>query len=245
MNHDQFDNEREQIITEIVKKAAHRICFTENFFEMACSKWPELKFILQPQAVCLPPDQIVEKVDRLNIVLVTGIRPVKDVLFALECWKKFKMKFKDSKRSFLIVGPTIDQNYAEKVFKELECMKEYDVSYQSFIPQEALFKIISQSFATLNSSKSEGQSAAILESMSLGIPVIARNIPGNRFIKSGETGLLFDDPEDFSNNLRKLENGVLWETLSKQAKTYIKNEHSEKIENETYCQLADDLRNNN
>ena len=119
MNHDQFDNDREQLITDIVKKAAYRICFTKNFYEMASSKWPELNFILQPQAVYLPPDQIDEKVDRRNIVLVTGIRPVKDVLFALECWKNFKMKFKDSSRSFLIVGPTIDEKYAEKVFKEL------------------------------------------------------------------------------------------------------------------------------
>ena len=142
-----------------------------------------------------------------------------------------------------------EQNVIQVIFcyilKFSDCLKEYDVSYQSFLPQETLFKIISQSFATLNSSKSEGQSASILESMSLGIPVIARNIPGNRFIKSGETGLLFDDPEDFSNNLRKLENGELWENLSKQAKNYIKDEHSEKIENETYCQLADDLTNNN
>ena len=57
--------------------------------------------------------------------------------------------------------------------------KSKNVEYISFVAQEKLFDLLQSSFITINSSKSEGQSAAVLESMSFGVPVLARNIPGN------------------------------------------------------------------
>ena len=44
-----------------------------------------------------------------------------------------------------------------------------------------------------NGSLYEGQSNTILEAMSLGVPVVASDIPGNRdLVVEGETGSLFD-----------------------------------------------------
>ena len=78
LNHDQFDESRITLISEIVEGASHRICFTQNFLEIATSRWPQLKFILQPQAVSIPPNLKVENMVRRTVVLITGIRPVKD-----------------------------------------------------------------------------------------------------------------------------------------------------------------------
>jgi glycosyltransferase involved in cell wall biosynthesis len=63
----------------------------------------------------------------------------------------------------------------------------------------------------LNLSDSEGQSNAILEAMTLGIPVIATNIPGNcELIVDGETGILV---EDSKNDFRKLRRNFVKATL--------------------------------
>lgn len=63
----------------------------------------------------------------------------------------------------------------------------------------------------LNCSAYEGQSNSILEAMSLGIPVIATDIPGNRdLVVDGETGILVPDcGEDFRLRRRTFVENVL------------------------------------
>lgn len=83
----------------------------------------------------------------------------------------------------------------------------------------------------LSSSAYEGQSNSILEAMSLGIPVIATDIPGNRdLVVDGETGLLVPDcGDDFrmrrrtfvEKTLSLLENDDLREKMGLAAKKRI------------------------
>ncbi|KAK7829273.1 hypothetical protein U0070_012744 [Myodes glareolus] len=62
--------------------------------------------------------------------------------------------------------------------------------------QEDLHAVVKSCFALVNSSVSEGMSAAILEAMDLEVPVLARNIPGNSaVVEHGVTGLLFTTPQ--------------------------------------------------
>ena len=54
----------------------------------------------------------------------------------------------------------------------------------------------------VNTSLSEGMSSAILEAMSLGTLVMARNIPANRvLLKNLDHGILFSTPEEFCKKI--------------------------------------------
>ncbi|KAG0711942.1 Glycosyltransferase 1 domain-containing protein 1 [Chionoecetes opilio] len=65
--------------------------------------------------------------------------------------------------------------------------------------------VMRNSTVLVNSSTSENMSNAILEAMSLGTPVIARDIHGNTsLITHGQTGLLYSCPEDFIRELERL-----------------------------------------
>ena len=50
-------------------------------------------------------------------------------------------------------------------------------------------------------------SNTIMEAMALQVPVIARNIEGNRFIIDGKTGFLYDTPSEFEDLATKIIQG--------------------------------------
>ena len=57
----------------------------------------------------------------------------------------------------------------------------------------------------LNNSHSEGLANSLLEAITLGVPVLARNIPGNAaVIEHGKNGLLYDNEKDFVRSALQL-----------------------------------------
>eukprot|EP00041_Stephanoeca_diplocostata_P028512 m.810539 g.810539 ORF g.810539 m.810539 type:complete len:500 (-) comp23388_c0_seq8:1606-3105(-) len=73
------------------------------------------------------------------------------------------------------------------------------------LPQPQLFAAMRGATAVVNTSKTEGMCTVLLEAMTLGAPVLARNIPGNAaVIHHGTSGLLFDTPEDFVRLAQRL-----------------------------------------
>ena len=59
----------------------------------------------------------------------------------------------------------------------------------------------------LNNSVSEGLPNALLEATALGLPILARNIPGNAaVVESGGNGLLYDDAAGFLESAVRLLN---------------------------------------
>ncbi|MGH0167325.1 UNVERIFIED_CONTAM: hypothetical protein FKN15_004160 [Acipenser sinensis] len=100
-----------------------------------------------------------------------------------------------------------------------------------------------RSFALVNSSISEGMSAAVLEAMHLGVPVLARNIPGNAAIVIHEdTGLLFSNPQEFIElSKRLIREPSLRERIVCNARAYVREQHSREKERDTYQQLLQHL----
>ena len=71
--------------------------------------------------------------------------------------------------------------------------------------------------------------------MSFGVPVIARNIPGNRFITHDKTGFLFDTENEFSILMNiLLRNKDKWCEISTNSHQYIQSQHNEKEEHDFY-----------
>lgn len=109
--------------------------------------------------------------------------------------------------------------------------------------QQELHAAMKRCFALVNSSISEGMSAAILEAMDLGIPVVARDIPGNAAVVQHEvTGVLYSSPQEFVHQSRRLlSDHELRERVVRNGKLYVEEHHSLKQERETYQRLVDTL----
>nr|XP_012635275.1 glycosyltransferase 1 domain-containing protein 1-like [Microcebus murinus] len=107
------------------------------------------------------------------------------------------------------------------------------------MPQGDLHAAVKNCFAVVNSSVSEGMSAAILEAMDLEVPVLARNIPGNAAVVKHEvTGLLFSDPQEFVQLAKRLvSDPALERAIAANGKEYVRMQHSWRVERDTYQHL--------
>ena len=136
---------------------------------------------------------------------------------------------------FKIVGPIIDCDYAKEVLEMIS--KEDTIEYIEYMDHPELMKMLGSSYATINSSISEGQSAAVLESMASGVPVIARSIPGNSFIDD-QCGLKFDTIDELSEKIRLIfADNQLRDQLGQNARLYIGRHHSFENERDIYRKL--------
>ncbi|XP_065746137.1 glycosyltransferase 1 domain-containing protein 1 isoform X2 [Phocoena phocoena] len=106
--------------------------------------------------------------------------------------------------------------------------------------REDLHAVVKNCFAVVNSSVSEGMSAAILEAMDLEVPVLARNIPGNAaVVKHGVTGLLFSDPQEFVLLAKRLGGDpALEKQIVANGREYVRMYHSWQVERNTYGHLV-------
>uniref|UniRef100_A0A2K6PUY7 Glycosyltransferase 1 domain containing 1 n=1 Tax=Rhinopithecus roxellana TaxID=61622 RepID=A0A2K6PUY7_RHIRO len=111
------------------------------------------------------------------------------------------------------------------------------------MPQEDLHAVVKNCFAVVNSSVSEGMSAAILEAMDLEVPVLARNIPGNAAVVKHEvTGLLFSNPQEFVHLAKRLvSDPALEKEIVGNGREYVRMYHSWQVERDTYQQLISKL----
>uniref|UniRef100_A0A3Q3VNG4 Glycosyl transferase family 1 domain-containing protein n=1 Tax=Mola mola TaxID=94237 RepID=A0A3Q3VNG4_MOLML len=168
---------------------------------------------------------IIEHVDELRVfLLVCGLRRVKDPLYLVDLFSEWH--YKNPVNVLVIIGPKVTG-----VFLAQERS------------QQELHGAMKRCFAVVNSSISEGMSAAILEAMDLGVPVLARDIPGNAVIVQHEfTGLLYSSPQEFLHQSQRLVlDHELRERLVRNGKLYVEKHHSLKQERETYQQLVNSL----
>jgi glycosyltransferase involved in cell wall biosynthesis len=158
------------------------------------------------------------------LLLIAGFRPVKDVMFLMDAMNRLHLIHGSRAPQLVIIGPTLDQTYFDHVSQK--AVQTAGVSLSSPVSRAELLQLIRCSLAIVNSSISEGQSGALLEALALGVPVIARDIPGNRAVLElavpfyGEccdaenteikgwsilqSGFLFSTPEGFEEVVAKL-----------------------------------------
>ena len=137
--------------------------------------------------------------DAFVIVNVARFEPQKGHSFLLETLKNFIPQV-NRKVATLLVGIGIDQ---EKIEAEVKRLNLQDVVYFTGYRQDVP-DILTASDVSIMTSHYEGIPRALMESMALGIPVVATNVPGTRhLIRSGQTGLLveYGDIPGMSNAL--------------------------------------------
>lgn len=251
INEDIKNEEKSQVMGAVLEEARFAVAFTCQMKEAADTQWPQCrnKIYVQPQGIFTSPTpafnymtflrntEIPQRLDAVRLfVLVCGLRRVKDPLFLVDAFSEWHRK--ENSVYMIIIGPTIDALFTSEV--EAKLSRATGVQLMREMPQRDLQAVIKCCFAVVNSSTSEGMSASILEAMDLGVPVLARNIPGNAAVIAHEdTGLLFSDPQEFIQLAKRLiNNPSLRSQIVANAKEYVKKHHSWELEREVYQSLV-------
>ncbi|XP_033126731.1 glycosyltransferase 1 domain-containing protein 1-like isoform X2 [Anneissia japonica] len=241
-----------RVMTSVVHKAKYMVTFSKPLYNQAKHLWPDVssQLVLQPQAVKTSPDGSFNFVQHLQnscnihaevviFLLLAGLRPVKDVLYLTRAFSEWHLE--ENAVHLVIAGPELDGTYSDQVKQVVNSLPGVYL-----LPEMSLahaHTAIKQSYALLNSSQSEGMSSTILEAMDLQVPVIARDIPGNKaIITHGETGLLFNTPMEFIQYAKCLRQDVSFrKQIIQNAKEYLIKNHSTKKERGTYCRIVAEL----
>ncbi|XP_061459496.1 glycosyltransferase 1 domain-containing protein 1 isoform X2 [Rhineura floridana] len=211
INEDAKCDEKAQVMERALEEARFAISFTEAMKETATTYWPHArsKIYVQAQGVMaiynpsfnlksfLQNAEILQGNSSLRLfLLICGLRRVKDPLYLVDAFAEWHRE--EPSIHLMIIGPAIDPLFAEEVKEKVK--RADGVHLLQEIPQEDLHAVMQKCFAVVNSSISEGMSAAILEAMDLNVPVLARNIPGNAAVITHKTtGLLYSDPQSQSS----------------------------------------------
>ncbi|XP_067376129.1 glycosyltransferase 1 domain-containing protein 1 isoform X3 [Channa argus] len=181
-----------------------------------------------------------EHVDELRVfLLVCGLRRVKDPLYLVDVFSEWHCE--NPRNVLVIIGPKMDPVITVKV--EAVVKRTAGVFLAQERSQQELHAAMKRCFAVVNSSISEGMSAAILEAMDLEVPVLARNIPGNAAVVQHEfTGLLYSSPQEFVHqSQRLLSDPELRKGVVRNGKLYVEEHHGLNQERKIYRQLVDTL----
>lgn len=226
----------------IIPRAKGLVCFNPEWKKHVETTYKNIlpcKITVIPQAVILSSfifEQIPLLTEKKMILWVGEIRAVKDPIFAM----RFLSHLNNNDYHLFLIGQETDpglSQYIRSTYSRLN-FTFLGVQSQSFVQT-----LMQTSFAYINTSINEGMCLTILESMTLGIPVLARrNIGNTNIIKHGKTGLLFDTPDEAVQCLIELDNSTkLRHTLIRQGEDYVRKYHHISNESKSYRNLLGDL----
>ncbi|KAG8597467.1 hypothetical protein GDO81_002290 [Engystomops pustulosus] len=219
INEDVKNEEKFWVMGTVLEEARFAVAFTCKMKDAAAKYWPQAisKIHIQPQGILTTPNVSFDI----------------DTFLQNSEWHE-----RDPSICLVIIGPTVDPVFTSEVRSKLHNID--GVYLVEEIPLADVQALIKRSFAVVNSSLSEGMSAAILEAMDLEVPVLARDIPGNAAIMNHEdTGLIFSNPTEFVKLAKRLMSEPdLKRKITNNAKNYIRSHHSWELERETYQNLV-------
>jgi L-malate glycosyltransferase len=152
--------------------------------------------------------------------LPAGIRPVKRNLETLQAFKEIHSVRTQAR--LVLAGPPLDQDYTAIFQEELGRLSIF-ARWVPVIPHGAMHSAYNSADIVVNASSSEGLSNALLEAIATGRPILASDIPGNRWSVMGESnaspcGLLFtlNNGNDFVQKaIQLIDDGGLRNQLGK------------------------------
>uniref|UniRef100_A0A8C0B7B9 Glycosyltransferase 1 domain containing 1 n=1 Tax=Buteo japonicus TaxID=224669 RepID=A0A8C0B7B9_9AVES len=255
VNEDIKCEEKRRVMGAVLGEARFAVAFTMKMKELAAAEWGPIKhvvflFFFNTGIKTTPSEtfdwyRFLQNADiptdtgSLHMfLLICGLRRVKDPLYLVDVFSGWHRK--DPSVHLGIIGPAVKHVLRRCHICVHFISRAPGVHLLQDMPQDDLHAAMKRCFAVVNSSISEGMSAAILEAMDLCIPVLARNIPGNAaIIKHKETGLLFSNPQEFVALSKSLMNDPIMEReIVTRAKDYVKKHHSWESERKAYQALV-------
>ncbi|MPZ81281.1 MAG: alpha/beta fold hydrolase [Actinophytocola sp.] len=247
LNEYALEPEYRSLMTEAVERAACLVAFNEDFVRRSGALWPQVvdKVHYIPQSVHTTPSTFslrrslrLERDARL-LLLPSGLRPVKDPLFLVDCVKQWHEV--DPRIRLVISGRSYDPDYEDILLRRIGSSPA--VRYVGALTRDDLHAAMREADAVLNTSLSECSPNSVLEAMDLGRPVIVRDIPGNTCLVEHEvTGLVFDRPDDFrAQGMRLLDDELLAQRVRRQGRQFVRRSHGLEAERAAYAGLFRDL----
>ena len=132
-----------------------------------------------------------------------GLRAIKGVLELLEMFDKVVSESSSCHLAFC--GPILDESYGKRFLAAIA--ERPWASYLGSIPTKAMASAMLEADVILNNSQTEGLANTLLEAAALGIPILARNIPGNAtVVRHNINGLLYNNETEFVQCTQQLLN---------------------------------------
>lgn len=199
-----------KIMTEAVLRARAVVCFDADTRERATGIWPDIattcEIIPQATQVFANTDwSLREELElpdgALLFVLPAGLRAEKDPAWLCDMFEAWHQV--DPRIYQVVIGPVRNQTYATQFQDRIQRCQA--TLYRPALPQAKLHSALREASAVLNTSQHELMPNSLLEALAIGVPVVARDIPGNRsLIQDGETGLLCSTPDECRTKLERL-----------------------------------------
>ncbi|XP_039105504.1 glycosyltransferase 1 domain-containing protein 1 isoform X3 [Hyaena hyaena] len=190
LNEDVNHREKNKVMGRVLEEARFAVAFTESMKEVAQTQWPHArgKIYVQSQGIVTVPNAsfnwntflhqsgINQSADNLHIfLLVCGLRQVKDPLYLVDAFSAWHRE--EPHVYMVIVGPEVDPVFTREV--QAKVKRTAGVRLVGEMPQGDLHAALKNCFAVVNSSVSEGMSAAILEPPTRALPPQTR--PGTKW----------------------------------------------------------------
>lgn len=235
-----------RVMDEAIASVTQLVTYDDDFRSRCARLWPTsaAKTAVVPKGVATAPSAYSLRrqhgLEEARVMLLpAGLRPVKDVLFladGIDHWYR-----EDPRIRLVIVGLPRDIDYARAVYRR--CASSPALLCLDPLPPNDLHAAMRESDVVVNSSRSECCANAILEAMDIGVPVIARDVPGNRsLVDHGRTGLLFGTPAEFVDHATRLFRiPTLRETLTRHAKRMLRARHTLSAERAAYMTILGEL----
>jgi glycosyltransferase involved in cell wall biosynthesis len=152
-------------------------------------------YVVVPRGISIPdpPRPRPRRPDgTLRVLLPAGLRPVKDLLLAIELGEELVARGLPLQLN--ILGSALDQEYAARV--QASAVKA-DFVHLGQVPHERMAEAYRDADVVWNTSVHEGGANALLEAVAEGCALFVRDAPGNRelFIGDQPPGTLFR-PDD-------------------------------------------------
>lgn len=193
------DIEQRPLIEEVIKKSASVLLQNPLLAKSFADSYPgfamKLRVINPGVRLGTEPYNLRQRHkisdNKVLFLCPAGIRPVKMQKELLELFDTAIPPNDNLELAFS--GPVLNSDYGEDFFAELADRPW--AKYLGSIPPEAMASAMQKADVIVNNSLAEGISNSLLEAATLGIPILARNNPGNAaVIQHNVNGLLYDQP---------------------------------------------------
>ena len=231
-------------VSLVLQSAAGVIVYSELTLKTLLTKVPEIseKAVIIKKAIHFNEtnDKTISPPKNAAFLLPSGIRPVKNVSFAIAPLERLRQDFPEI--TLTVAGPRLDDNEWELFLKK---SKGKDWIRHLTVSHDEMPDLYREAGIVLNTSISEGLSNAVLEAMYFGRPVLASNCEGNMApFTDKKEGLFYKggDEEDFSKKARQLlKDQTLGDKLGRNAREKIHQENNPHREIDAHISLYKDL----
>jgi glycosyltransferase involved in cell wall biosynthesis len=237
---------KREVIRAAINRAQRVIVFHDEAKRLITGQLPEVAAKVQviPPGIELQDNNCVADIPGIRfqdkvILIVAGLRKVKNVMAAVAAVAKLAEKYPDVR--LIHVGPVLEDEVAQEV-RQMARQYPWFVSLGE-MNHNQMAGLYRRADVVINTSLSEAIPNSILEAMYCGRPVVVSAIQGNlAVVSNGQTGLAYNSNEELTRCLAfMLDNQETAQRMAQNAADYVKERFSTAREIADYHRVYTDL----